>query len=244
MGVQITELLVGNSIKIEDLAGKIIAIDSFNHLYQFLTTIRQRDGTPLMDRHGNVTSHLSGLFSRTVNLLENNIRPVYVFDGKAPELKLKERERREGLKKKAEEKYKVAVEKEDVDEMKKYAGRTSRLTREMIEEAKQLVEALGLPVVQAPSEGEAQAAFLVAEGRAYAVASQDADSLLFGASKLIRNLSISGRRRRGATLTYEQIQPELIELNKTLEAFNFSRNRLQPRWHKGHWPKKCAEAPS
>ena len=94
MGVQITELLPLKDIELKELSGKIIAIDAPIFLYQFLTTIRQRDGTLLMDSKGNVTSHLSGIFFRTVKLLENGIKPVYVFDGKPPELKRKEQERR------------------------------------------------------------------------------------------------------------------------------------------------------
>jgi flap endonuclease-1 len=226
MGVQIAEILLKKEIQLDDLSGKTIAIDAFNHLYQFLSTIRQRDGTPLMDSSGNVTSHLAGMFSRSINLLERNIRLVYVFDGKSPGMKKLEQERRHNLKKKAEEKYRIAAEKEDIDEMKKYASRTSRLTEEMVTEAKELAAALGIPVVQAPSEGEAQAALIVKKGHAFAVSSQDSDSLLFGSPKLIRNLSISGRRKKGNKFAYEQVNPEIIGLEENLRELGISHEQL------------------
>jgi len=226
MGVQISEILLKKEISVDELSGKTIAIDAFNHLYQFLTTIRQRDGTPLMDSKGNVTSHLSGLFSRTTNLMEKGINLIYVFDGKSPKLKLEEQERRAMVKRDAESKYKIAAEKEDIEEMKKYAGRTSRLSEEMVVEAKQLLDALGIPVVEAPSEGEAQAAYIVKNGDAYAVSSQDSDSLIFGSPCLIRNLSISGRRKRTNKLAYETINPEIIELEPNLKSLGINRGQL------------------
>jgi len=90
MGVQISEIIPRKEISISDLKGKVIAIDAFNTLYQFLTTIRQVDGTPLMDSKGRITSHLSGLFYRFTNLLREGIKPVFVFDGEVPDLKHKE----------------------------------------------------------------------------------------------------------------------------------------------------------
>lgn len=226
MGVKIFELVPAKEIELDSLAGKTLAVDSSLFLYQFLSTIRQRDGTPLMDSKGNVTSHLTGLFSRTVKLMQKQINLIFVFDGKPPELKKKERERRAGLKKEAELKYKIAVEKKDMDEMKKYASRTTRLTPEMVEEAKELISALGLPVVQAPSEGEAQASYLVKKGEAFAVASQDADSLMFGAPRLVKNLAITGRRKKAGKLGYETVKPELIELQNVLNTLGIDNDQL------------------
>ncbi len=226
MGVQIAEILAKKEVSIDEFSGKTIAVDAFNHLYQFLSTIRQRDGTPLMDSHGNVTSHLSGLFSRTTNLLERNIRLIYVFDGKSPGLKLEEQERRSSVKAEAEAKYRIAAEKRDLDEMKKYASRTSRLTEQMLAESRELLRAMGIPVVDAPSEGEAQAAQIVKDGQAFAVSSQDSDSLLFGSPYLIRNLSISGRRKRAGKLAYEAINPELISLQEVLGELGLTREQL------------------
>ena len=226
MGVKIFELVPAKEISLDELAGKTLAVDSSLFLYQFLSTIRQRDGSLLMDSKGNITSHLTGLFNRTVKLMEKQINLVFVFDGKPPELKKKERERRKEMKKEAEAKYKIAMEKKDIDEMKKYASRTTRLTREMIEEAKELISALGLPVVQAQSEGEAQAAHLVKKGEAFAVASQDADSLMFGTPRLVKNLAITGRRKKAGKLRFETIKPEIIELQQVLNTIGIDNDQL------------------
>jgi len=226
MGVQITELMEKKEIDFSFLKGKVIAIDTSLFLYQFLTTIRQRDGTPLMDSKGNITSHLVGLFSRTINLMQKGVKLCYVLDGTPPKLKTQERERRKELKIEAEKKYKIAIEKQDLEEMKKYASRTSRLTKEMIEDAKKLISAFGLPLVQGKAEGEAQAAYLVKQKDAYAVASQDADSLVFGSLRLVRNLSIAGRRKQLNRLSYEIIRPELIELSSLLNNLGIDEEQL------------------
>ncbi len=226
MGVNITELLIRNKIEFNQLQGKVIAVDASLFLYQFLTTIRGRDGALLTDSKGNITSHLIGLFSRTISLMRKGIRLVYVFDGKPPELKNKEKEKRMELKKGAELKYKEAKEIGDIDEMKKYAARTAKLTPNLVEESKKLILALGLPIIQAPSEGEAQAAYLVKKGDAFAVASQDLDSLLFGADKLIRNLSLIGKRKRKNKLAYETIKPEIIDLSDNLNNLGIDQQQL------------------
>ncbi|NJL44371.1 MAG: flap endonuclease-1 [Nitrosarchaeum sp.] len=226
MGTHITELIPSKPIKIEDLQGKTLAIDAHNMLYQFLTTIRQRDGTPLTDAQGNITSHLIGLFSRTCAFLEKGLRPVFIFDGEPPERKRKEIERRTQLKHEAALKLKEAISAENLDQMAKYAGRTSKLTRAMAQEAKELLHALGIPCIQAPGEGEAQAAEMVRRGEAYAVVSQDADSLLFGAPRIIKNLNLAGKRKQAGTHIYHAITPELITLTDTLNALGIDRNQL------------------
>jgi len=226
MGVQITELLTLNEVDIDTLKGKKIAVDASLFLYQFLTTIRSRDGSLLTDSKGNVTSHLVGLFSRTTKLMQQGLKLIYVFDGEPPKLKQKEREKRKQSKLEAKKKYLAAVKKENYAEMKKYAARTTRLTDDMIKEAKKLIIALGLPVIDAPSEGEAQAAYLVRKGDAYAVASQDADSLLFGTPKLIRNLSLLGKRKKAQKLSYEFIKPEIVDLTETLNHLGIDQTQL------------------
>jgi flap endonuclease-1 len=215
-----------DEIKLESLSGRILAVDSFNVLYMFLTTIRGPDGSPLMDSKGNTTSHLVGLFSRFSNLMEKGIKFVFVFDGKAPDLKKEERERRKQLKDEAQKLYDVAQSEENVENMKKYAARTTVLTKEMIEEAKELIEAMGMTVVIAPSEGEAQAAHIVKNGDAYAVMSQDADSLLTGSPRTIRNLSITGRRKMPGSHAYKNVLPELIDLNDNLKELEMTQDQL------------------
>ncbi len=226
MGLAIKDLIESKETSLDSLSNKMLAVDSFNMLYMFLTTIRARDGTPLMDSSGNVTSHLVGLFSRTTKMLQKNIKPVFVFDGKPPELKKKERQRRAELKREAAESYEKAKQEEDVEGMKKYAGRTSKLSPEMVEEAKKLVSALGLPVVQAPSEGEAQAAYMAKKGDVFAVLSQDFDSLMHGAPKLVRNLSLLGKRKKVNKLSYETIKPEIITLSEVLNSLSLDLNQL------------------
>jgi len=248
MGVAFKNIITCKEITLDYLKGKILVLDAYNILYQFLTTIRGRDGTLLMDSKGNVTSHLVGLFTRTTNLMQRGIKLIFVFDGKSPELKQKTVEQRNSLKIEAEKKFLEAKKKEDIEEMKKYASRTSRLTKVMIEESKNLISLLGLPIVQAPSEAEAQAAYMVKENKGFAVGSQDFDSLIHGATNLVRNLSITGRRKKGRTIGYETIKPELIELSETLNTLGIDQNQLialamivgtdyNPRGIKGIGPK-------
>lgn len=252
MGVQITELLTRKEINLEDLQGKKIAIDAFNMLYQFLTTIRQRDGALLKDSKGRVTSHLTGLFTRTANLMQKGIQLAFVFDGKSPDLKIKEQQKRHALKVEAAQKHEIAKKERDIDEMRKQASRTAKLTTEMIEESKQLIEAMGQPIIQAPSEGEAQAAKMVKKGELWAVASQDTDCLMFEAPRLIRNLSITGRRKKTNTLTYQVIKPELVELSTVLNDLGMDQEKLiilsilvgtdfNPGGIKGIGPKKALQ---
>ncbi len=226
MGVSITNILKKRECRFEELQNKILVVDGFNILYQFLTTIRARDGTPLTDSKGQVTSHLIGLFGRTTTLMSKGMKLAFVFDGEAPELKKKERERRRALKDDAQQKFDAAKASEDVDEMRKYAGRTTRLTPEMLEEAKKLLVALGIPIIQAPSEGEAQAAYMVKKGDAYAVVSQDADAFLFGAPVVIRNLGVSRKKKKTGTLAYETSLPEKIRLDETLDELNITLDQL------------------
>ena len=225
MGVKLTEILSIRETDFKQLQGKTIAVDASNWLYQFLSVIRQPDGSPLTDAQGKVTSHLMGLFTRNLKLLQLGINLVYVFDGKAPALKLQTQQKRYEVKQRAEKEYQKAVAAKDFSEMKKYASMTSRLTPEMVQESKELLQALDIPLVQAPSEGEAQAAHLVKKKDAYAVGSQDVDSLLFGAPRSVRNLTFTGKRRTGKT-RYVTITPELIDLNENLSHLDISRDQL------------------
>ncbi len=222
MGLSEIRELIKPAIKEVELnffSGKKVALDAFNALYQFLSAIRQQDGSPLMDSKGNITSHLSGLFYRTKNLLEAGIKVVYVFDGKHPEFKRKEQEIREELKKKMEEKYKKALELGIKSDLKKYASGTSKLTPKMVEESKELLDAMGVPWIQAPSEGEAQAAYMVKKGIVDYVGSQDYDSLLFGGLRIARNLTISGKRKvKGVEV---EIKPEIINIEDVLKILKF-----------------------
>lgn len=226
MGVDLGDLAAKNTISLDSLSGRIIAVDAFNVLYQFLASIRQEDGTPLQDFRGNITAHLTGLFYRTTKLIDNGIKPVYVFDGKRPDLKRKTTKERAEAKKEAKKKWEEALAKGEMKEAKKYAQATSRLTGEMVDESKELLEYMGIPWIQAKGEGEAQAARMVQEGMAYAVASQDYDSLLFGAPVLIRNLSITGRRKVPRQDRYVMVEPEEIKLQEALSELRINRKQL------------------
>ena len=226
MGIAFKDLLIANETSINELKNKILVVDSFNLLYQFITTIRSRDGSLLTDSKGNVTSHLVGLFSRTSKLLEKNLKLAFVFDGTPPKLKDLEREKRKEIKLEAEKKYNEALKKKDLEDMKKYASRTSRLTPEIVEEAKKLIKAFGLPIVQAPSEGEAQAAYMVKKENSFAVVSQDFDSLIHNSPKLVRNLSITGKRKLSNRLKYESVNPEIIDLAENLNQLGIDQNQL------------------
>lgn len=226
MGVKINELVkkVKRTITFENIFNKRIAIDAFNTIYQFLAIIRQRDGTPLKDLKGNVTSHLSGLFYRSINFLEHNIKPIYVFDGTPSDLKLETLKKRRKIKVQAREKMVKAQEAEDFREARKFAQLTSKLDSGMITESKKLIEYMGIPIIQASSEGEAQSAYLVEMGDAWACASQDYDTLLFGGKRLIRNFAIN--RSKKVRDTTVSLDIEYISLSKFLEHLGITREQL------------------
>lgn len=224
MGLNIREIIPRKEIQISDLKGKVLCVDAFNTLYQFLSSVRQLDGTPLMDKQKRITSHLSGILYRNIALLSEGIKLVYVFDGKSPELKTKTYKKREAGRDIAQERYKEAKQVEDIASMKRYSSQLIRLNDEMIKESKELLEALGIGVVQAPSEGEAEAAYLAKKKEVYAAVSQDYDSLLFGAPKLIRNLTLA--RKRKTLSGYIEVHPELIELNHVLDYLGINLDQL------------------
>ncbi len=216
MGVKFKDIASPKKITIKDLDGKIIAIDAANTLYQFLSSIRQRDGTPLMDKSGRVTSHLSGILYRTSAMVEKGIKPVFVFDGISHDLKGETITKRSEIRRESEKKWKKALKKGDIEEARKYAVRSSRMSPEIVKTSKKLLNLMGIPFIQAINEGEAQASYMVQKGDAWAVASQDYDCLLFGATRIVRNLTISGNLA----------ELELLELENLLSKLDVSREQL------------------
>ncbi|HJJ28162.1 MAG TPA: flap endonuclease-1 [Methanocorpusculum sp.] len=207
----------------ENLSGTA-AVDAFNALYQFLSGIRQSDGMPLMDEEGRVTSHLSGLLFRSANLIEKNITPVYVFDGKPPEFKAATLDERRAVRESAQTKWADAVKEGDMEGARKYAAASSKVDQYIIESSKELLTALGICWIQAPEEGEAQSAFMAERGDVTFAVSQDYDSLLFGAPDLVRNVTISGKRRiKGKVIS---VYPERLYLNEVLSGLELSREEL------------------
>lgn len=226
MGLDLKPLVEPYPIAISELSDKVVAIDAYNTIYQFLATIRGPTGELLTNANGDVTSHLSGLFYRNINLLADNIKLIYIFDGKPSPLKSKEIERRRQIKQEASERYHEALAEGRFEDARKYSQATSVLTAKMVEESKKILTLLGIPCVQATSEGEATAAYITKQGTAFTCASQDYDSILFGASKLTRNLTISGRRKIPNKKTYIDVEPEIIEHQRVLDQTKLTHEQL------------------
>lgn len=226
MGLDLKPLTVREKTNLEHFSSKIVAVDAYNAIYQFLAIIRGPEGLPLTDSKGKITSHISGLFYRNVNFLSLGIKPVYVFDGTPPSLKSAEIERRKQIKKDATIKFERALTEGKYEEAKKYAQQTSLLRDEMVEDSQHILRLFGIPIIQAPSEGEATAANLTITGQAYASASQDFDSLLFGAKKLVRNFTNSGTRKLPNRNTTIEVEPEIIDLQKNLSELGITREQL------------------
>jgi flap endonuclease-1 len=216
MGLKFRDIAASHEIKLNELKGKIVALDAANTIYQFLTSIRQMDGTPLMDHNGNITSHFSGILYRTSSLVDKGIKPIYVFDGKPHVLKKDTQAQRREIRDEAEIQWKKAIEEGRIEDARKFAVRSSRMSTGIVEGSKTLLELMGIPYIQAKSEGEAQASYMAGKGDAWCVASQDYDCLLFGAPKMLKNIAVRGPRSR----------LEIIYLNEVLEENGLTREQL------------------
>ena len=226
MGVNLTGLSEPKNLELGDLRGRHIAVDAYNTIYQFLSIIRQPDGSPLTDTQGRITSHLSGILYRTVNLIESGISPSFVFDGVPHELKTDTIMERRARRDKAEREWEDAKEEGDVKKAFSKAQQTSRMTPEIKGSSRELLTYLGLPVIDAPSDGEAQAAYMCGKGDVWASASQDFDSILFGAPTLIRNMTITGRRKIPGRDQYKDVKIELINCDEFLSELGITREKL------------------
>jgi len=227
MGVQLSGIIPKTQVELNNLAGERVAIDAYNTLYQFLSIIRQRDtGEPLRDSKGRITSHLSGLFYRTIKLIDAGIKPIYVYDGEPPEFKKKTIEEREEVREEARKKWEKAVKEGRKEDIMVYAQSALKITDEMMDESKKILDAMGVPWIQAPSEGESQCAFMCKQGDADYSGSQDYDTLMFSSPRLVRNLSITGRRKLPRQEAYIEIKPEVIELEKVLSNLEITREQL------------------
>jgi len=219
--------MIKKILSLEDLRGKSLAVDAQNYLYQFLSLIRMQDGTPLQDSHGNVTSHLAGLMFRSTRLIHDyDIYLAFVFDGLPPQLKQHEIMKRREMREKATQEWQTALKAGDYATAFSKAVMTSHLTQPMIQDSKRLLQLLGIPFVQAPSEAEAQTAYMSLKGEVWAASSKDYDSLLFGAPRLLRYLTISGREFLPSKGISRPLEPELIELNKFLSNHAITREQL------------------
>ena len=226
MAVDLSKLALRNKIEIGELNGKRVAIDAYNVLYQFISIIRQPDGTPLHDSNGEVTSHLSGIFYRTIEMVEKGIEPIYVFDGIPSKLKERTISARIKRREEAYSEWQKAKESGRIEEARSYAEQSARVDRKIVESSKELLNLMGIPHINAPSEGEAQASVMCRDGLVYAAASQDYDTLLFGASVVIRNLTLSGRRKLPKKNVYVDVFPERVDLEETLKGLGINRKQL------------------
>ena len=226
MSVDLSKLVSKRKIQFSELNDKTIAIDAYNAIYQFLSIIRQQDGTPLTDLHGNLTSHLSGLFYRTTELIEYGITPIYVFDGIPSILKQKTIEARMQRRKAAYAAWQEAKAAGELESARTHAQASTRIDKNVVESSKRLLSLMGIGYVNAPSEGEAQASYMCSKGLIYAAASQDYDTMLFGSPRVVRNLSISGRRKLPKKNVYITVEPELMSLEDTLANLGLSREQL------------------
>ncbi|EEB06605.1 FEN-1 endonuclease [Schizosaccharomyces japonicus yFS275] len=198
---------------IKNYFGRKVAIDASMSLYQFLIQVRGQDGQQLMNDQGETTSHLMGMFYRTLRMVDNGLKPCYVFDGKPPTLKSGELAKRASRQQKAREEREEAKEVGTAEMVDKFAKRTVRVTRQHNDEAKKLLELMGIPYVNAPCEAEAQCAALARAGKVYAAASEDMDTMCFQAPILLRHLTFSEQRK-------EPISEYSFE--KTIEGLNFT----------------------
>jgi flap endonuclease-1 len=228
VGVVLTPIILKETVSLDALGGRTLAVDGNGELYQFLALIRRHDGSLLMDSTGRITSHLSGLFYRTTRLIaDQQLKLAFVFDGRPPARKAVEIAKRRSVRERYQAEHAAALERGDLAEAYSKATMTSRLTKEMAAEARELLRLMGLPTVQAPSEGEAQAAHMAAvSSDIWAAASKDYDSLLFGAPRLVRFLTISGKEFLPSQGTFRPIVPEVIELQRLLDAYQITREQL------------------
>jgi flap endonuclease-1 len=227
VGVLLTPIIVKETLTLEALRGRTLAVDGNGELYQFLALIRLRDGTPLRDSSGRITSHVNGLFYRVTRLIADYaLKLVFVFDGTPPPRKSAELERRRAIRQRYEAERDEALRAGDLNAAYSKSTMTSRLTREMVGEARELLRMLGIPTLQAPSEGEAQAAHMARANVVWAAASKDYDSLLFGAPRVLRFLTISGKEFLPSQGVARPIQPELIDLEQLLTALAITRAQL------------------
>lgn len=180
--------------EIKNYFGRKVAIDASMSIYQFLIAVRS-DGSQLTNEAGEITSHLMGIFYRTIRMMENGIKPVYVFDGKPPDLKSGELAKRTERRQEAQKALAAAEEAGDQEMVDKTSRRLVKVTKEHNEECKMVLKLMGIPYVDAPCEAEAQCAALVAKGKVYATATEDMDSLTFGSLITLRHMTFSEARK-------------------------------------------------
>lgn len=227
MGVTLTPIIERKPVSLESLRGKSLAVDANQMLYQFLALIRKPDGTFFTDAEGNVTSHLIGFAFRITRLMcDYAMKFIFVFDGRPLPLKLRELNERRLRREKALAEWRLAIREGRLTEAFSKAVSSTKLTSAMVKDSKTLLSILGLPFIEAPSDAEAQAAFMVRRGDAYAVASRDYDTLLYGSPRLIRNLAIRSTEFLPSKGYSKVLKPELIDAEEALGRLGITREQL------------------
>lgn len=182
-------------------------------LYQFLIAVRA-EGAQLTSIDGETTSHLMGTFYRTIKLVEKGIKPVYVFDGKPPDMKSGELNKRAERREEAKKQLDKATEAGDQAEMEKFNRRLVKVTKEHNDEAKELLKLMGIPYIESASEAEAQCSEMVKAGKVFGVATEDMDALTFGANILLRHMTFSEARKMPVQEIYYDKVLKGLELNQ------------------------------
>lgn len=229
MGVAIGKLLENSKQKFEinnSYKDKRFGFDAYNILYQFLTTIRGIDGDALKNNDGVVTSHLNGLFYRVLNLLSNNIDIYFVYDGKSIDLKQKTKDQRRERKEIAKAHFKDALERGDLEDMNKFSRRFASIDENIINESKELLGYMGVSIINAPSEAEAQISYMTRNHLLDFTVSQDFDCLLFNSPNLVRNLTVSQKKKIVSKNIYVDVFPEIIHLEEALSNLKLTREKL------------------
>ncbi|KAG2534099.1 flap endonuclease 1-B-like [Panicum virgatum] len=203
--------------RVEDYRGRVISVDASLSIYQFLIVVGRKGTELLTNESGEVTSHLHGMLNRTVRMLEAGIKPVFVFDGEPPEMKKKEIAKRSLKRDDATNDLNRAIEIGDEDLVEKFSKRTVKVTKKHNDDCKRLLRLMGVPVVEAPGEAEAQCAALCENHQVYAVASEDMDSLTFGARRFLRHLTDLGYKK--SPVTEFEVSKVLEELGLTMDQF-------------------------
>ncbi|MDY6817199.1 MAG: flap endonuclease-1 [Halobacteriales archaeon] len=203
------------SLPLADLAGETVAVDAHNWLYKYLTTtVKFTDESTYTTADGQEVANLIGIVQGLPKFLEHDITPVFVFDGVPTDLKADEIEERREAREQAQARLKDARERGDAVEIARLESRTQRLTDVIHETTRGLLSRLDIPIVEAPAEGEAQAAYMARHDESIDYAgSDDYDTLLFGAPLTLRQLTSAG-------------DPEVMDLAATLDAHDITWEQL------------------
>lgn len=208
------DLAVIETVPFDQLSGRIVAVDAHNWLYRYLTTtVRWTDADAYTTEDGTEVANLIGIVRGLPKFFEHELIPIFVFDGEVTDLKADEVAERRAKKEAAVEELEAAREAGDMIEVARYEARTQRLTPTIQRTTRELFDILDIPFIDAPAEGEGQAAAMAQAGDVDYVGTEDYDALLFGAPLTLRQLTSKG-------------DPEVMDLEATLETLEITREQL------------------